>query len=118
MSHFAKVLDGKVVNVIVAEQDFIDNLVDSSPGDWIQTSYNTRGGVHLTGGTPLRYNYAQIGGSYDEEGDAFYGIQPYEGWELNTDTYLWEPPTPMPDDGKKYKWDNDTLAWVEVVEND
>ena len=118
MAHFAKVVQGKVINVIVAEPEFFDTFIDTSPGDWIQTSYNTKGGVHLNGGTPLRYNFASVGDNYDAEADAFYQPKPYEGWELNTDTYLWEPPTPKPDDGKKYKWDNDTLAWVEVVEND
>jgi hypothetical protein len=118
MSHFAKVVNGIVTKVIVAEPEFFDNFVDTEPGKWIQTSYNTKGGVHLNGGTPLRYNYAGKGFHYDKEADAFYEPKPYEGWELNTDTYLWEPPTPRPDDGKKYRWDNDTLSWVEVVEND
>ena len=61
MAHFAKVLNGKVEKVIVAEQEFIDNMTDTSPGNWIQTSYNTYGGVHSDGGTPLRKNYAGIG---------------------------------------------------------
>jgi hypothetical protein len=66
MSHFANVVDGVVVSVIVAEQDFVDLL----PGQWVQTSFNTLGGVHLLGGTPLRMNYAEVGGTYDAERDA------------------------------------------------
>ena len=118
MAHFAKVLSGKVIRVIVAEPEFFDTFVDSTPGEWIQTSYNTKGGVHLNGGTPLRYNYASVGDNYDAQADAFYQPQPYTGWVLNTDTYLWEPPIERPDDGNKYKWDNDTENWVQVVEDD
>lgn len=114
MGHYAKVVDGVVTQVIVAEQDFMDSYVDTSPGRWIQTSYNTRGGVHATGGTPLRYNYAGIGMLYDETADAFYEPKPYEGWTLNTSTYIWEPPEDFPDDGQTYAWDNDTEAWVVV----
>ena len=118
MAHFAKVVKGKVVNVIVAEPEFFDTFIDSTPGRWIQTSYNTKGGVHLNGGTPLRYNYASVGDNYDAQADAFYQPQPYTGWVLNTDTYLWEPPIAYPDDGNKYKWDNETENWVQVVESD
>tara|TARA_R110002124_G_scaffold156213_1_gene323397 strand:- start:55 stop:393 length:339 start_codon:yes stop_codon:yes gene_type:complete len=111
MSHFAKVVDGSVTEVIVAEQDFIDNHCE---GTWVQTSYNTRGGVHLNNETPLRKNYAGIGGTYDAERDAFYSPQPYASWTLNDDTCLWEAPTAYPDDGKIYNWDEDTTSWVEV----
>jgi hypothetical protein len=79
MSHFAKVLEGKVIQVIVAEPDFFNVFVDSTPGTWIQTSYNTRGGVHYNpetmepdGGVALRFNFASVGDYYDEEADAFY----------------------------------------------
>jgi hypothetical protein len=98
MSHFAKVLDGKVVQVIVAELDFFDTFVDSSPGQWVQTSYNTRGGVHYgpdgepDGGAALRGNYAGIGYTYDGANDVFYAPQPEPEWALNTITWLWEAP--------------------------
>ena len=114
MGHFAKVVDGKVTQVIVAEPDFFDTFVDSSPGAWIQTSYNTIGGVHTQGKEPLRGNYAGIGYTYDQTNDVFYAPQPYASWTLNNTTWTWEAPTPMPTDGKVYKWDEPTLAWVEV----
>ena len=88
MAHFAKVLDGIVQRVIVAEQDYIDQLVETQPGEWIQTSYNTRGGVHSGGGTPLRKNFAGIGYHYDAAADAFYEPQPYPSWTLNTTSYV------------------------------
>jgi hypothetical protein len=113
MGHFAKVCDGKVVQVIVAEQDFFTNFVDTSPGEWIQTSYNTRGGQHLLGGTPLRKNYAGVGYSYDREKDAFIPSKPYESWTLNAQTCLWEAPSPYPTDGKFYTWQESTTSWVE-----
>ena len=116
MAHFAKVVDGKVTQVIVAEPEFFNTFVDSSPGEWIQTSYNTRGGVHTLGGTPLRKNYAGIGFSYDRVKDAFIPPQPYASWTLNDTTCLWDPPVAYPDDGKIYKWDEQTTNWVEVTE--
>jgi hypothetical protein len=114
MGHFAKVVDGKVTQVIVAEPEFFDTFVDSSPGQWIQTSYNTQGGVHTLGGTPLRKNYAGIGYSYDAQRDAFIPPSPFPSWVLNEDTCLWSAPTPMPEDGKPYRWDEATTSWVEV----
>jgi len=120
MSHFAKVLDGKVIQVIVAEPEFFDTFVDSSPGQWIQTSYNTRGGVHYgqdgqpDGGVAMRGNYAGIGYVYDHANDVFYPPQPYASWTLNQTTWLWEPPVAYPDDGKLYRWDETALSWVEV----
>ena len=114
MAHFAKVVDGKVTQVIVAEKEFFDTFVDSSPGEWIQTSYNTHGGVHKNGGTPLRKNYAGIGYSYDRTKDAFIPPQPYASWTLNDSTCLWNAPVAMPTDGKAYKWDEATTAWVEA----
>ena len=116
MSHFAKVVDGKVTQVIVAEPEFFKTFVDSSPGKWIQTSYNTRGGVHTNGGTPLRKNYAGVGFTYDHERDAFIPPQPFPSWALNEDTCLWDAPTPMPADGKHYNWDEPTLSWIELTE--
>jgi len=123
MAHFAKVVDGTVTQVIVAEPEFFETFVDSSPGQWIQISYNTRGGVHYNpetnepdDGTPLRYNYAGIGFHYDTTADAFYAPQPFASWTLNTDTYLWEAPVAYPDDGGMYRWDEDTTNWVAVEE--
>ena len=115
MSHFAKVNNGIVVQVIVAEPEFFNTFVDSSPGQWIQTSYNTHGGVHTLGGTPLRKNYAGIGYTYDPQRDAFIPPKPYASWVLNDDTCLWDAPVAMPDDGKVYTWNEGTQAWVEVT---
>ena len=112
MSHFAKVLDGKVVNVIVAEQEFFDTFVDSSPGTWLQTSYNTFGGKHPNN-TPLRKNYAGIGYTYDPVRDAFIPPQPYASWTLDEETCLWQSPVAMPTDGKQYVWNEETLQWEE-----
>ena len=92
MSHFAKVCDGKVVQVIVAEPEFFDTFVDTSPGEWVQTSYNTKGGHHPEG-RPLRKNYAGIGFTYDRERDAFIPPKPEGDWVLNEETCLWEEPT-------------------------
>ena len=115
MAHYAKVVDGKVTQVIVAEADFFDTFVDSSPGQWIQTSYNTHGGVHANGGTPLRKNYAGIGYSYDVARDAFIPPQPYASWVLDDATCLWNAPVAMPTDGKPYEWDEATTSWKELV---
>ena len=112
MAHFAKVNNGIVEQVIVAEPEFFDTFVDSSPGQWIQTSYNTRGGVHTLGGTPLRKNYAGIGFTYDAARDAFIPPKPYASWTLNEDSCLWEAPVAYPDDGENYVWDETTTAWV------
>ena len=125
MAHFAKVLDGKVVNVIVAEQEFIDTMIDKTPGEWIQTSYNTHGGVHYKPNSTepredqsgaLRYNYAGIGYIYDKEADAFYEPQPYASWILDTTTYRWNPPIAYPTDGKRYTWDEENTNWKEDIE--
>ena len=110
MSHFAKVENGKVVQVIVAEQDFIDSGVVGH--GWVQTSYNTRGGVHILGGTPLRKNFAAVGMTYDAEKDAFIPKKDFESWVLNEETCLWEPPVPYPQDGSIYMWDENTQQWV------
>ena len=124
MAHYAKVTDGKVTRVIVAEAEFFKTFVDDSPGDWIQTSYNTRGGIHYqpNSDTPssdqskaLRKNYAGIGWTYDSEKDAFYEPQPYASWTLNTTTCLWEAPTAKPTDGKPYKWDETSKSLVEIT---
>jgi hypothetical protein len=115
MSHFAKVNNGVVEQVIVAEPEFFETFVDSSPGQWIQTSYNTHGGVHKNGGTPLRKNFAGIGFTYDAVKDAFIPPKPFNSWTLNEDTCLWDAPTPMPQDGKAYNWDEATTSWVETT---
>ena len=114
MSHFAKVLGNNVVDIIVAEPEFFNTFIDSSAGEWIQTSYNTYGNQHPEG-RPLRGNYAGLGFIYDREKDVFYAPQPYPSWTLNQSTWLWESPTPMPQDGKQYRWDESTTGWVEIV---
>ena len=81
---------------------------------WIQTSYNTQGGVHKLGGTPLRGNYAGIGYTYDRTNDVFYAPQPYPSWILNNTTWLWESPVAMPTDGKQYNWNESITNWEEV----
>jgi len=113
MSHFAKVLDGKVTQVIVAEPEFFQTFVDSSPGEWIQTSYNTHGNQHPEG-RPLRGNYAGIGYTYDRTNDVFYAPQPYASWILDQTTWTWKAPVAMPTDDKRYLWDEATINWVEV----
>lgn len=124
MSHYAKVSDGKVIKVIVAEADFFNTFVDDTPGTWIQTSYNTRGGIHYepNSHTPssdqskaLRKNYAGVGFIYDSDKDAFYEAQPYASWTLNNTTCMWEPPTAHPDDGKGYTWNEASKSWVEIT---
>ena len=88
MSHYAKVVDGKVTQVIVAEAEFFDTFVDSSPGAWIQTSYNTQGNQHPEG-RPLRGNYAGIGYIYDATNDVFYAPKPSDTAELDEATWTW-----------------------------
>jgi hypothetical protein len=120
MAHFALVEDGIVMNVIVAEQEVIDSGLFGEPSNWIQTSYNTKGGIHYDpetnqpdGGIPLRKNYAVIGGVYDTEKDAFYEQQPYPSWILDEETCKWKAPIPYPDVShtKKYFWDEANLEW-------
>jgi len=118
MAHFAKVVDGTVTQVIVAEPEFFDTFVDSSPGTWFQTSYNTRGGVHFgqdgqpDGGVALRGNYAGIGYTYDSVNDVFYAPQLYPSWTISAPTWEWQAPVAMPTDGV-YKWDEATQSWVQ-----
>jgi len=117
MGHFAKVVDGKVTQVISAEPEFFETFVDTSPGDWIQTSYNTAGGTHRLGGTPLRKNYAGIGYTYDPARDAFIPPQPFPSWALNENTCLWEPPYAMPVHSvgnTPYYWDEPSRSWKEM----
>lgn len=115
MSHFAKIEDGIVTQVIVVEQDVIDTGLFGDPSQWVQTSYNTRGGVHITGGTPLRKNYAGIGFTYDATRDAFIPPKPFPSWVLNETTCLWDAPVAIPTDGKIYDWNEEIVNWVEVV---
>ena len=113
MSHFAYVnQDGIVEQVIVAEQDVIDSGLFGNPLRWVQTSYNTLGGVHKLGGTPLRKNYAGIGYKYDAIRDAFIPPRPYNSWLLNEETCLWYAPVSPPDDGNYYIWNEDSLNWI------
>ena len=114
MAHFAKVLDENVISIIVAEQATIDSLVDSTPGHWIQTSYNTYGGAHSGGGTPLRKNFAGIGFGYDSSKDAFIPPKPWASWTLDNSTCLWTPPVAHPDDGDVYAWNETDQAWDSV----
>jgi len=109
MSHYAKVVNNIVTQVIVADQVWVDSL----NGTWVQTSYNTQGGIHLLGNTPLRKNYAGIGYTYDAVRDAFYLPQPFASWTLNEDSCFWEAPTVYPNDNNHYTWDEDTTSWVE-----
>jgi hypothetical protein len=114
MAHFAKVVDDIVTQVIVAEPEFFDTFVDETPGEWIQTSYNTIGGQHVKGGTPLRKNYASIGGTYDSTRDAFISPKPYPSWVLNEDSCLWESPVAYPDNGERYEWNEENQTWDEI----
>ena len=124
MGHFAKVVDGRVTQVIVAEPDFFDTFVDSSPGQWIQTSYNTRGNVHYApnsnepdGEPAIRGNYAGIGYTYDAVNDVFYAPKPFNSWTLSETTWLWEAPVAYPNDGKQYVWNEETISWQEVTQS-
>lgn len=118
MAHFAQIDSNNVVTgVIVIDQETLNLGYWGDPATWIQTSYNTRGGIHYgpdgepDGGVPLRKNFAGIGMTYDPVRDAFIGIKPFDSWVLNEDTCLYQAPIPRPDDGKPYVWDETTLSW-------
>lgn len=122
MAHFAKIVDDKVVEVLVADDDMSGWLAESFGGLWVQTSYNTHGGIHYTDGKPskdqskgLRKNFAGIGFTYDEARDAFIPPKPYESWTLDEATCLWTAPIEYPADGGVYTWDESLADWVEVV---
>ena len=120
MAHFAEIDENNVVTrVLVVDdlheadgQNYLANELGLG-GTWIKTSYNTIGGEHINGGTPLHKNYAGIGYTWD--GTGFAAPQPFPSWKLNADSYFWEAPTSKPTDGKIYSWDETTLSWVEVA---
>jgi hypothetical protein len=121
MAHYAKVQNGLVTQVIVAEPEFFETFVDSSPGEWIQTSYNTSGGVHYKPDSrepsedqskALRKNYAGIGYTYNETLDAFIPPKRFASWVLDEDTCLWNAPIAKPEGS--YRWNEDTLSWIEI----
>ena len=120
MAHWAE-LDGDnvVLRVLVGSNGDSDEgyqwLIDNLGGTWVKTSYNTQGGVHSLGGTPLRKNYAGIGYTYDSVRDAFIPPKPFNSWVLNESSCLWEAPVAYPTDGKMYTWDEASTSWVEVV---
>ena len=124
MAHFAKVTNGVVIRVARTTQENIDNIgVDNEPGQWIKTSYNTRGGVHYDPETnlpsedqtkALRKNYAGVGMTYDSDRDAFIPTQPYDSWVLNETSFLWEAPVTYPTDGEEYYWNEETQSWDAV----
>ena len=119
MAHFAKVINGIVEEVIVAEQEFIDSGAVGNPENWIQTSYNTYGGVHKLGGIQFRKNYAGKGFIYDKEKDAFIPPKPleYPSWVLNEEKCIWEAPKPMPINNKPYYWNEELLEWTLLDES-
>lgn len=124
MGHYAKVVNGIVEKVIVAKADFFNTFVDDSPGTWIKTSYNTRGGVHYQPNTDtpsedqtkaLRGNYAGVGHTYDSSNDVFYPPSPYDSWVLNETTWSWEAPVAYPEDDNAYEWNEDTQSWDQIT---
>ena len=127
MSHFAEVINGIVTRVIVVDQDFINTGKLGNPSKWIQTSFNTYGGIHYNNktGNPsedqtksLRKNYAWVGDNYDETRDAFFRPQPFNSWTLNESTCLWESPVPYPADGGRYLWNEEKQIWVKPILNE
>ena len=122
MAHFAEINSDNIVQrVLVIDQETVNTGAWGSPDNWIQTSYNTRGGVHYgpnsntpDDGVALRKNYAGVGYTYDADKDAFYAPQPFPSWTLNGTTCMWEAPAAYPDDDKRYSWDEDNTQWVEI----
>lgn len=121
MGHYAKVIDGVVTQVIVADATYFDTFIDTEPAQWIKTSYNTNGGIHYIPNTnepspdqskALRKNFAGIGFTYDSVRDAFIPPNPFPSWTLDEFSCTWVAPKPYPQDGKSYKWDETTLEWV------
>lgn len=117
MSHFAKIDTNNIVTEVLVGDNTLPNegydfIVKTFGGTWVQTSYNTHGGVHTFGGTPLRKNYAGIGHTYDPVLDAFYEPQPYPSWILNKITCVWEAPVAKPTENGPYTWDEENQTWV------
>lgn len=112
MAHFAKIENGIVTNVIVAEEEFIQSGIVGDPSSWIKTSYNTREGIHLEGKEPLRKNFASIGYTYDKILDAFIPPKPYDSWVLDKYKCIWNPPFKAPEDEHDYNWDESSLSWI------
>ena len=128
MANFAELnKNNQVIRVIVVHNnELLDNGVELESkgiafceslfgGKWIQTSYNTKNGINLISGIPIRKNFAGIGYTYDEVKDAFIPPKGFNSWILNEDTCSWEAPIPMPTDNKKYIWDEKELKWVEIT---
>jgi hypothetical protein len=130
MAHYAKVLNGIVQKVIVADSEFFKTFVDDSPGTWLQTSYNTRGGIHYApnsntpdNGEAIRANYAGIGYIYNHINDVFHAPRPLDingnicnSWTLSNVTWLWSAPIAKPNyDGSIYEWNETTQEWVVAV---
>ena len=123
MAHYAKVLQLEEPNKYYVEQVIVadSSFIETQEGQWIQTSYNTKGNVHYgadgqpDGGVALRANYAGVGHTYDSLNDVFYAVSPFPSWVLNTTTWTWEAPTPMPQDGNQYIWDEPTTSWILVT---
>jgi hypothetical protein len=112
MSHFAEIDENSIViRVLVGDNDMpnegYDWFVENLGGTWVKTSYNGN----------IRKNYAGIGYKYDEERDAFIPPKPFESWTLNENTCLWQSPTPYPQDGRVYVWDEDSISWIELGDN-
>lgn len=126
MAHWAEIVNGVVTRVVVGDNNSPDQgyqwLIDNLGGTWVQTSYNTRGGIHYgADGKPddepqLNFNYAGVGYLWD--GIGFSTSQPYPSWILNKNTYIWEPPISMPNDGNRYTWDESSKSWVGVSDPD
>ena len=120
MAHFAKLDENNIVVLVTVgrdEDNGKENELTARTGDvYKQTSYNTHGGVHSNGGTPFRKNYAGIGYTYDSGRDAFIPPKPYASWVLNESTCLWDAPVAMPTDNKMYRWDEETINWIEVTQ--
>jgi hypothetical protein len=128
MAHFAKLGVGNIVEqLIVVSNDiatteqagieFLRKTFNDNHLPIIQTSYNTYGNKHTSGGTPLRGNYAGIGFQYDQTNDVFYAPQPFPSWTLDKTTWLWTSPVPYPNDGERYTWDESTKNWILVTQN-
>jgi len=124
MAHYAKVVGGVVVEVMRADPEFFDTFIDQTPGTWLQTSYNTRGGVHYDPETgepsadqskAFRKNFAGIGFSYDRKLDAFIPPKPLPSAVFDEETCTWDFPVPYPDDGKNYRWNEEAQTWDEVA---